>query len=166
MSLCVCHPQASWGSAEKMISVRFDVCLRGPPWAACCWPLVVPGCQGPLPWFGLFLALGLHRCWQTSEAALCLPAADSEGFISTGSSVVPQGGKEIEKEKLPLSFFFFFFFPAFPPPFWFLYTPTAVSVEIALAGAGCAPHAQRPQVWGEAAGSLWRWKFPLLFLVC
>lgn len=51
----------------------------------------------------------VRGCWQSREAALCLPAADSEGFISTGSSVVSQEGKEIEKEKLPLSFFLFFF---------------------------------------------------------
>uniref|UniRef100_A0A8C5U5P6 Uncharacterized protein n=1 Tax=Malurus cyaneus samueli TaxID=2593467 RepID=A0A8C5U5P6_9PASS len=25
---------------------------------------------------------------------------------------------------------------------------------------------RRPQEWAEAAGSLWHWKFPLLFLVC
>lgn len=60
------------------------------------------------------------------------------------------GEKEIKKIEKD-----FLFLPPFPTPFWVLYMPAAVSVEIALAGAGCAFCAsETTQVWGAGAGGL------------
>lgn len=91
-----------------------------------------------MPWFGLFLATRLRQCQQTSEAALSLPAADSEGFISTGSSVVSHEGKEIEKEKLPLSFFFFFP-PLFHPVFGFCARQLLFQLKLRWLGLAVLP---------------------------
>lgn len=63
-------------------------------------------------------------------------------------------GKKRKRQRKTSSFFFFF--PsAFPTPFWFLYMPTAVSVEIALAWAGCVPHAaETMRAEGDGPGEL------------
>lgn len=59
-----------------------------------------------------------------------------------------------EKKKRKKNFLFFFFF-SFPTSFWFLYTTTAVSVEIALARAGCASRAaETMRARGDAAGEV------------